>query len=112
MSKSRYAPILKASLTSPRLPFLQTPDIALGIAVKTFLADIAPSDAPHVRQSKLDAFPGNFVPNAINFPEDLQVSLAFFDAIYHGVQYLGAEISAADKHAWKAAKHYRDARQV
>lgn len=84
----------------------------MGIAVKTFLADIAPEDEPAVRQSKLDAFPGSFVPNAINFPEDLDTSLAFFDALFAGIENLNMEMSVEDKAAWREAKQYRELRRL
>ncbi|KAG7110146.1 Protein MKT1 like protein [Verticillium longisporum] len=95
-----------------RLPFLHSPDVALGIAVKTFLTEVSTSDTPEVRQARLSAFPANFVPNAINFAEDLEMSLAFFDAIGAGVETLSTELSADDKASWRAARDYRDARRV
>ncbi|EGY17678.1 uncharacterized protein VDAG_01360 [Verticillium dahliae VdLs.17] len=94
------------------LPFLHSPDVALGIAVKTFLTEVSTSDTPEVRQARLSAFPANFVPNAINFAEDLEMSLAFFDAIGAGVETLSTELSADDKASWRAARDYRDARRV
>ncbi|RNJ54986.1 hypothetical protein D7B24_009087 [Verticillium nonalfalfae] len=95
-----------------RLPFLHSPDVALGIAVKTFLTEVSTSDTPEVRQARLSAFPANFVPNAINFAEDLEMSLAFFDAIGAGVETLSTELSADDKASWRAARDYRDARRA
>lgn len=99
-------------LTVNRLPFLRTPDIALGIAVKTFLGEISPSDSAEARQKTLNEFPSNFVPNAINFAEDLDTSLNFFDALIAGVETINAEMTADDKAAWRAAKQYRDSRRL
>lgn len=92
---------------SHQLPFLNDPDVALGIAVKTYFDDITPKDPPTTKAAKKQAFPGHFVPYALAFPEDLEIACSFFDALYAGVQMLDAtEIPAADRITWDKAAEY------
>lgn len=95
-----------------RLPFLNNPDIALGIAVKTFLDDV-PADMPaEERAARKKSFPENFVPYATHFAEDLDVAYAFFGALAEGVKALSdAEMVAADRAAWETAAKYLDVRR-
>ncbi|TDZ53627.1 Uncharacterized protein CTRI78_v006886 [Colletotrichum trifolii] len=94
-----------------RLPFLHSPDIALGIAVKTLMDEHPAGESKEKRQARLEEFPGKFFPYATNFKEDVQLAFAFFDAIYKGVQTLDKEISAADKSVWSTASNYLDQRR-
>ncbi|KAH7361995.1 XPG domain-containing protein [Plectosphaerella cucumerina] len=98
---------------SQKLPFLYTPDIALGIAVSTFLGSLSPSDDAETRKTKLDEFPGQYVPNSTNFSEDLNRSLNFFDSLCKGVEQLAPhQLSSEAKAAWRAARFFREDRRV
>lgn len=93
-----------------RLPFLYDPDVALGIAVKTYLDDLLPND-PHKAQ-KLDQFPKVYVPYAVSFTEDFDVACKFFDALHAGVKSLNPkDIPAADRSAWDKAAEYLSSRR-
>lgn len=94
-----------------RLPFLYDPDVALGIAVKTYFDDILPND-PQKAQKK-QAFPGSYVPYALAFAEDLDIACDFFEALYAGVKALDPKgmISAADRMAWDRAAKYLESRR-
>ncbi|KAK3308108.1 nuclease-like protein [Chaetomium strumarium] len=87
------------------LPFLYDPDVALGIAVKTYFDDLLPNDPD--KENKLRVFPGIYVPYAVNFAEDLDVACNFFEALYAGVKTLDSkEIPVVDRVTWdKAAKY-------
>ncbi|KAL2168619.1 hypothetical protein VTG60DRAFT_7105 [Thermothelomyces hinnuleus] len=90
---------------SHQLPFLYDPDVALGIAVKTYLDDLLPDD-PH-KEQKLKQFPGVYVPYAVSFSEDFGIACNFFDALYAGIKQLGAnDIPAVDRTAWDNAAQY------
>ncbi|KAF9881057.1 putative XPG domain-containing protein [Colletotrichum karsti] len=93
---------------STTLPFLYTPDIALGIAVKTFMDEIPAGESKEKRQARLADFSEKFFPYATNFRDDVQLAFAFFDAINKGVQTLNKEVSAADKAVWSTASKYLD----
>ena len=97
-------------LTLHRLPFLYDPDVALGIAVKTYFDDILPND-PNKAQKKA-AFPGTYVPYALNFAEDLDIACSFFDAVYAGIQTLDAkDLPVADRAVWDKAAKYLELRR-
>ncbi|KAL1881151.1 hypothetical protein VTK73DRAFT_4598 [Phialemonium thermophilum] len=97
---------------SHRLPFLNDPDVALGIAVKTYFDDISPSDTPEQKALKKQEFPGKYLPYALRFSDDIDMCCAFFDAIYAGVKTLGNDdISAGDREAWDKAAKYLDLRR-
>lgn len=91
---------------------MHTPDIALGIAVSTFLSSVSPEDNQEARQTKLAEFPGQYVPNATHFSDDLTRSLMFFDSIYAGIDALSSEVSAETTAAWRAARAFRADRRV
>lgn len=96
-----------------RLPFLYTPDIALGIAVSTFLGSLTASDDAEARKAKLQEFPGQYVPNSTHFSADLDRSLHFFDGLWTGVDQLPLKLLSPEaRAAWKAAWKFRDARRV
>lgn len=103
----RWYPIL----TSSRLPFLSDTDVALGIAVKTLLDDIHPTDTPEQKAAKKQDFPGTFVPYATHFFEDLEIACEFFNALHAGVKTLKNEISATDRGAWEKASVYLQLRR-
>ncbi|KAI1853640.1 hypothetical protein JX266_001624 [Neoarthrinium moseri] len=95
-----------------RLPFLNDTDVGLGIAVKTLLDDIQPTDTPEQKQAKRNDFPGKFVPFATDFFKDLQVAFAFYDAVHAGVKKLGDEqVSSDDRKVWDRAAEYLSARR-
>ncbi|TGJ83422.1 hypothetical protein E0Z10_g5326 [Xylaria hypoxylon] len=88
------------------LPFLTDTDVALGIAVKTFLDDIHPNEAAEVKATKRADFPGKFVPYATNFYEDLDIACDFFNALHAGVKTLTKEMSSGDRSVWDKAGVY------
>ncbi|KAJ2989785.1 hypothetical protein NUW58_g3292 [Xylaria curta] len=93
------------------LPFLTDTDVALGIAVKTFLDDISPDESAEQKATKKADFPGKFVPYATNFYEDLDIACEFFDALHAGVKTLNNEISSGDKNVWDKAAAYLQLRR-
>jgi hypothetical protein len=82
-----------------RLPFLNEPDIALGIAVKTFVDELSPTDTPEQKKDKIDKFPEKYVPYATHFSEDLEICYNFVEAMYTGVKSLDKELPTVDKTA-------------
>ncbi len=95
---------------SHRLPFLYDPDVALGIAVKTYFDDITPNDP--LKAQKKQSFPGGYVPYALAFAEDLDIACNFFDALYAGVKALDAkEMPAADRATWDKAAKFLESRR-
>ncbi|KAI1429540.1 nuclease-like protein [Xylaria sp. FL1777] len=88
------------------LPFLTDTDVALGIAVKTFLDDIHPNEAPEQKAAKKADFPGKFVPYATNFYEDLDIACDFFNALHAGVKTLTNELPSGDRSVWDKAGVY------
>ncbi|KAJ8118868.1 hypothetical protein ONZ43_g3907 [Nemania bipapillata] len=93
------------------LPFLTDTDVALGIAVKTYLDDINPNETAEQKALKKAGFPGKFVPYATNFFEDLDIACDFFGALHAGVKTLTKEISGADKSVWDKAAVYLQLRR-
>ncbi|KAI1342127.1 nuclease-like protein [Xylariaceae sp. FL0016] len=91
---------------SHTLPFLMDTDVALGIAVKTFLDELNPDEPAEQKAKRKEEFPGKFVPFATNFFEDLEIACAFFNALHAGVKTLSREISAGDREAWDKASQY------
>lgn len=95
----------------PRLPFSSEPDIALGIAVRTFFDDDDISNDAKTRASKMEAFPETFVPFAEAFHEDVRVAVDFFGALNTGVQSVDDKsLSPEVKGAWAKAQAYLEAR--
>lgn len=99
------------SLIFTRLPFLNDPDVALGIAVKTLLDDIRPEETAEQKETKKKEFPGTYVPYATHFFEDLEIACDFFNALHAGVKTLKNEVSAADRSAWDKAAVYLQLRR-
>ncbi|KFA52642.1 hypothetical protein S40293_05462 [Stachybotrys chartarum IBT 40293] len=96
---------------SHRLPFLQEPDIGLGIAVRTFFDENEANDSKETRASKLEEFPKTFVPYAEALVDDFRTACDFCNALNQGVQTLSnTELSAADKAVWANASAYLKAR--
>jgi hypothetical protein len=62
--------------------------------------------APDRREQRKQEYKEKYLPNSVNFAEDLDVAFKFFDAVYEGVKTLGDEIGEADKQAWDGAKAY------
>lgn len=82
-------------------------DIALGIAVKTYLDDFVKLDASKEdRHADKAKYVAKYLPHSINFAEDLDVAFQFFDAVYAGVKTLGDEIGETDRKAWNDANAY------
>ncbi|KAK4168046.1 protein MKT1 [Cladorrhinum sp. PSN259] len=92
---------------SASLPFIFDPDVALGIAVKTFYDDVVANDSELA--SKKEKFPSTFVPYATHFAEDLDIACKFFHALHVGVQ-ASSDVSAADKAVWAKASKYLEVR--
>ncbi|KAI0913327.1 nuclease-like protein [Ustulina deusta] len=88
------------------LPFLTDTDVALGIAVKTFLDDIHPNEPAEQKAAKKAEFPGKFVPYATNFYEDLDIACDFFNALHAGVKTLTNELPSGDRSVWDKAGVY------
>ncbi|OAA39953.1 XPG I-region protein [Metarhizium rileyi] len=96
---------------SQRLPFLQEPDIGLGIAVRTFFDEDDASLSKEKRNERLEEFPKTFVPFAEALTDDFRICVDFVNALNQGMQTLGPdELSAVDKQAWTKAQAYLDAR--
>ncbi|KAG6155504.1 hypothetical protein E4U37_001152 [Claviceps purpurea] len=96
---------------SQRLPFLQEPDIGLGIAIRTFFDDDDVSDSREQRAQRLEDFPAAFMPFAKALTEDFRVCVDFFSAINQGLQTLGLnEFPKVDKLAWAKAQAYLESR--
>ena len=103
---------LSANIAPFRLPFLFDPDVALGIAVKTYFDDISAKDSAESRAKRKADFPGMYVPYALAFDEDLDIACKFFDALYAGVKALDVkELSAVDRAIWDEAATYLDQRR-
>ena len=91
----------------PRLPFLSDPDVALGIAVKTYFDDVNVNASPGAKAEKMVEFPATYVPYASAFAEDLDIACNFFDAVYAGVKSLDpTAISPANRQGWDKAAQY------
>lgn len=96
---------------SQRLPFLQEPDIGLGIAIRTFFDEDEVGDDKEARATRLEEFPKTFVPFAEALADDFHLCTDFVGALNQGVQTLDSkELPAADKAAWAKAQAYLDAR--
>ncbi|KAF4511090.1 hypothetical protein G6O67_002923 [Ophiocordyceps sinensis] len=96
---------------SQRLPFLQEPDIGLGIAIRTFFDEDEASDSRQARATKLAEFPKTFVPFAEALADDFRLCTDFVSAINQGVQTVHSkELAPTDKAAWAKAQNYLDAR--
>lgn len=63
------------------------------------------------RQENLPQYASKFLPQSVNFPEDLEVAFKFFEALYEGIKTLGKEISDRDRKGWDAAKSYLEQRR-
>ncbi|CAK7275274.1 hypothetical protein SEPCBS119000_006610 [Sporothrix epigloea] len=95
-----------------RLPYTESPDAALGIAVKTFLDESFEDTTPQDRAARKKAFPAKFVPHATHVFEDFEVAFGLVEAIYAGVQKLSdSEISSTSKAEWERAKKYLERRK-
>ncbi|EGX94945.1 XPG I-region protein [Cordyceps militaris CM01] len=96
---------------SQKLPFLQEPDIGLGIAVRTFFEDDEGSDSKEARAKRLKEFPKTFVPYAQALTEDVRFVVDFVNGVNQGLQTLdNKELATDHKTAWAKAQAYLDAR--
>jgi hypothetical protein len=94
------------------LPFSADVDIALGIAVKTYLDDFVRLNiSAEERNADKKTYVTKFLPHSVNFVEDLDVAFKFFDAVHAGVKTIGDDIGDADKKAWDDAKAWLAARR-
>ncbi|CAG8975384.1 hypothetical protein HYALB_00009525 [Hymenoscyphus albidus] len=95
------------------LPLSTDIDIAFGIAVKTYLDDFVEVNATAEEKAiKKPKYIDRYLPFAVNWPEDLQVAMNFFDALHAGVKTLeGGEIPEADRKAWDEAGAWLAARK-
>lgn len=94
-----------------KIPFLQEPDIGMGIAIWTFLDEDDASHSKEERAKRLADFPPNFLPHAEALTEDVQICMEFFNALNQGLQTLdNKELPAATKKVWATAQTYLDAR--
>ncbi|KIH88373.1 xpg i-region protein [Sporothrix brasiliensis 5110] len=95
-----------------RLPFIEFPDAALGIAVKTFLDESFEDNTPEEKEARKQAFPAKFVPHATHPFEDIEIAFGLVEALHAGVQTLGEdEIKGDVKAEWERAKKYLDRRK-
>ncbi|KAK3956490.1 temperature dependent protein affecting M2 dsRNA replication-domain-containing protein [Pseudoneurospora amorphoporcata] len=98
---------------SHQLPFLFNPDVALGIAVKTYFDETINWNSEKEKAERLATFPDAFVPYSMAFSEDLEIACEFFEAVYAGLQTLdGQGISANDLKAWSKANEYLSPRTL
>lgn len=106
-----FSPLaIAAHSTDPslcRLPFLSDPDVALGIAVKTYFDEVGAKTSAEVKDEKKKSFPSLYMPHALAFEEDLEIACNFFDAIYAGVKLLDSSAMPPSKRqAWDKAAEY------
>lgn len=95
-----------------RLPFIEFPDAALGIAVKTFLDESYQDNTPEEKEEQKKTFPSKFVPHATHPFEDIYTAFGLVEALYAGVQTLGeSEIKDGVKANWERAKKYLERRK-
>ncbi|KAJ2903992.1 putative xpg domain-containing protein [Zalerion maritima] len=100
---------------SHRLPFTSDPDVALGIAVKTFLDELPSVSTLEERQDRALDFPTKFVPFAIDFMGDLKICFAFVEALYKGVKTLDQDstpIATIDRNTWDKTHKYIESRTL
>ena len=96
-----------------RLPFNTDPDVALGIAVKTFLDEMPANLTIEERRTRAVEFPTKFVPFAIDFPGDLKVCMHFVEALYIGVRTMGPKsVHTFDWNTWEKAHKYLQSRHL
>ncbi|PHH82799.1 hypothetical protein CDD82_4778 [Ophiocordyceps australis] len=96
---------------SHRLPFLQEPDIGLGIAVRTFFDDDEVSDSMETRAARLAEFPATFVPFAESLTDDFHICVDFIVSLNQGVQTLDSkDLTPSEKTNWAKAQEYLEAR--
>ena len=94
------------------LPLGADVNVGLGIAVKTYLDDWLKLDTPpDQRAASKSEYAEKYLPNNVNFEEDLDVAFDFFDALYEGIKTLGGDIPENDKKAWDSAKVYLSKRR-
>jgi hypothetical protein len=97
---------------SQSLPFVETPDISMGIAVKTFLDDVPVNADVAQRNQHLTEFQPRYFPYATHLAEDLDQCWKLFDALTVGVRNLDDEsMSSDDRTAWHAASTYLASRR-
>ncbi|TAQ84877.1 hypothetical protein B7494_g6798 [Chlorociboria aeruginascens] len=98
---------------SQSLPLGSDINIALGIAVKTYLDDFCKLDStPAAREIEKQQYAEKLLPHSVNFAQDLDQSFKFFDALWEGIKTLGEnEMSNADKKNWESAKAFLDRRR-
>ncbi|GAB7354163.1 hypothetical protein MBLNU459_g4718t2 [Dothideomycetes sp. NU459] len=87
------------------LPFLRDVDCALGIAVKSYLDELAAQDQPTsagARASVKAKGKGEWFPHAVDFAGDLEKAFTLWDAVYAAVVVAPNNVaSAKDKKMWE-----------
>jgi hypothetical protein len=90
-----------------RLPFLSDPDVALGIAVKTYFDEVGAKTSAEAKNDKKKSFPSLYMPHAVAFEEDLEIACNFFDAVHAGIKLLDSSaVSPSKRQAWDKAAEY------
>jgi hypothetical protein len=99
-------------LTINSLPFGTDVDVALGIAMKTWLDDHVKPDLTAEEKNELkSSYIKTYLPNSLSFAEDLEAAFSFFDALFDGVKLLKDEISDEDLAIWRGARKYMSVRR-
>ncbi|KAI9718407.1 MAG: hypothetical protein M1812_004128 [Candelaria pacifica] len=84
---------------SLELPFIDDNDCALGIAVKSYLDELAVYEDPSSAAAK-DAVkakgPADWIPNSVDFVGDLYRAFKLWDAVYAGVKVAGKEVQGGE----------------
>lgn len=92
-------------LTADSLPLLNDVDIAMGIAVKTYLDEQhSPPPTPAERATVMSKYNKEPIAWANDFEGDLRIAFGFFDALHNGVKTLGDQVS--DQDLWTEARKY------
>lgn len=96
-----------------RLPLYHNTNIALGIAVKTYLDDhCSPNADAEDRANLKAAYVKTLLPHSVDFTRDLDKAFRFFDAVYAGVKTLGEEeVSQEDRTMWDRAHKWLSVRR-
>lgn len=94
-----------------RLPFLDEPDIGLGIALRTFFDEDELTHSKEQRAGRLEEFPKTYLPFAEAIRDDFHLCTYFVDSLYKGIQILDdEEVGPDSKAAWASAQAYLEAR--
>ncbi|KAI9860754.1 MAG: hypothetical protein M1813_005677 [Trichoglossum hirsutum] len=84
------------------LPFLDDNDCGLGIAMKSYLDELAMNPDPTSEETKSQAKakgPGEWFPHSVDFAGDLQIAWKLWDAIVGAVRVAGKDVKEGEKWA-------------